>query len=145
MLDRRERILDHELNIQVCPDLVEDYAEVIRLRVGEHDKLQSRGRFVVVELVFASPEGEKAVDTRSCQRQAAIKLLQGHAYVSSSPPSCLTIFLKEKMAPNMSFASSSLDRALRPTWPSPSLMRLPPDVGRPAFVLAADGRIHRLL
>ena len=49
-------------------------------------------------------------------------------YLSSSPPSCLTMRRKENIAPKISFASSSLDRALGFTPGTWSLLRaLAPD------------------
>lgn len=61
MLRGRERVLDHILDIQVGPDLVQVLAQVDNADVGEHDKLHARGGFVVMELVFAGAVGEKGV------------------------------------------------------------------------------------
>lgn len=38
-------------------------------------------------------------------------LMPGNAYLSSGPPSLRTIFLREKMVPNINFASSSALKA----------------------------------
>jgi hypothetical protein len=62
-------------------------------------------------------QGEKGADGRR------------GSYLSSSPPNCLVIRRRENMAPKISFASSSLDRALGFTTPGMSLVLIldPPD------------------
>jgi hypothetical protein len=54
---------------------------------------------------------------------------RGH-YLSSSPPNCLVIRRRENIAPKISFASSSFDRALGFTTPGTSVVLMllaPPD------------------
>lgn len=61
MLHRRKRVLDHILDIQIRPDLVQMRPQVDDLRIGQHDKLHARGRLVVVQLVLAGAVGEESV------------------------------------------------------------------------------------
>lgn len=61
MLHRRERVLDDKFDIEICPNLVEDDAQAVDFGVGEHDKLQPRGRLIVVELVFAGAVAEEGI------------------------------------------------------------------------------------
>jgi hypothetical protein len=52
MFNRRERIFDHKLNIDVDPNLMESNSHGGSLRVSEHHKLGVARRFVVVQLVL---------------------------------------------------------------------------------------------
>ena len=61
MLGGRQWVLDDILDVQVRPDLVEIWPQVVHLGVGEHDELHAGGRLVVVELVFAGAVGEEGV------------------------------------------------------------------------------------
>jgi hypothetical protein len=61
VLCRRKRILDHVLDVQIRPYLVEILSQVDHLGVGEHNELHTRGRLVVMELVFAGAVGEEGV------------------------------------------------------------------------------------
>jgi hypothetical protein len=84
--------------------------QILAPRIRQHDKLQIRRRLIVVELVAASSVGDEAA-----------KALLGPgspewtkslvSYLSSGPPSFLTIPRNEKMVPNISFASSWAERA----------------------------------
>lgn len=60
MIDRRNRALDHELDVEVCPDLVQDGAHAANTGIGEHDELEVRRRFKVMEFVFPGAVGEEA-------------------------------------------------------------------------------------
>jgi hypothetical protein len=53
MLDRRQRVLHHVLDVQRCPYLMKHRAHVANARVGEHDELELRRRFEVMHLVLA--------------------------------------------------------------------------------------------
>lgn len=56
MLGRSEGIADDVFNVEIGPDLVQDNTQIIaRLGVGQDDELHARGRFIVVQLVFAGP------------------------------------------------------------------------------------------
>lgn len=57
---RRER--QHtKLDVKAHVDLMQDNPQTIRLRVGHHDKLQTRGRLVIVQFVVPGPVGDEIV------------------------------------------------------------------------------------
>lgn len=60
MLSRRDGVLDDVFDVEVCPYLVEHGAHTRNARVGEHDKLEVRGRLKVMQLVFSSAVGKEA-------------------------------------------------------------------------------------
>lgn len=53
MLKRRQGIFDHVFHVQRGPYLVEDRPHISDASIGEHYKLQLRGRLEVVHLVFS--------------------------------------------------------------------------------------------
>ena len=79
----------------------------------------------------------KLVMARSIGYETVIPLILGllHAkapsHLSSGPPSFLTIFLREKIVPKTSFASSSALNALACGWPSENPLAWGPlEIGR---------------
>jgi hypothetical protein len=61
MLSGCKGILDHILNVEIRPDLVEVLSQVDDFCVGKHDELHAGGRFVVMKLVLAGAIGEKGI------------------------------------------------------------------------------------
>ena len=61
MLDGRQRVLNHVLDVQIRPYLMQVRAQIIQLRVGEHDELHARRGLVVVQLVLAGAVAEEGV------------------------------------------------------------------------------------
>ena len=53
MLDRRQRILDNILDIQIRPDLMQDCAHVPDSRVCDHDEFELGRGLEVVKFVLA--------------------------------------------------------------------------------------------
>lgn len=128
MLHRRQRILDHKLDVEIRPDLLQNNAQIVRFGIGEHDEFQPCRRLVVVKLVVASAVRYEAAAQVSLSGEVHGRERGAGAYTSSSPPSRFTMFRNEKMVPKISFASSSLESAFRaPGMASPLLVRLAPD------------------
>lgn len=102
MLDGRQRILHHKFNIDIDVDLLQNQPHGGRLGVCKHDKLGVGWGLIVMQFVLRSTVREEAAPAQSLQKTKVKR-----KYLSSSPPSLRTIFLREKTVPNTSLASSS--------------------------------------
>ncbi|KAH9827364.1 hypothetical protein Tdes44962_MAKER02990 [Teratosphaeria destructans] len=84
--DGRQATLDHVLDVQRGPDLMQDGAHVAHARIGQQDEFQLRGRLEVVQFVLGGAVGEEGVGGAPSWRQRR---------------------RREKMVPKMSLVASA--------------------------------------
>jgi hypothetical protein len=144
MLNRRKRVFDDELDVDVNPNLVQSNSHGGSLRICEHHKLGVARRFVEMELVLRGAIGEKTKGTASelwwsrkteqIYRSESLLI----SYLSSSPPSLRTMLRRENTVPKISLASSSALRAGRDEDANP-LGTFTSEAGREALLLEDVG------
>lgn len=61
MLDGRQRILHHILDIQIRPNLMQIRPQIILLGICEHHKFHPRRGLVIVKFVFAGSIGQESI------------------------------------------------------------------------------------
>jgi len=138
----RNQVRLTEFHIEVNIYLVQDVPHVGAWCVGKHHEFDAGGSFVVMQFVLTGAVWYEA--TRMCETQAST-LLCRYPYLSSGPPSFRTMFRRENIVPNISFASSCalslVGRALAGprSGAAPLLATLEPDMGLVARPLEDTG------